>query len=190
MLSLKESDEQQELDQCTNTNRDAANYSGSLELDNDNAPLPLVMRRIPRFFRFDNAPPEATGLALDVYARGTVLMSSLFMGPALLTLATAEAEASCGADQGAACGEDVRIYGMKPSSLLSNIGTKNGVLYLVHAPCCTAYTLSISHMRYGSSALLQLSCRECWLHSFCLSLEPSSITHPTEDRSEFGLQCS
>jgi hypothetical protein len=82
-----------------------------------NAPLPRAIRRIPCFFRFDNVPPEATGLSLDAYARGVVLMSSLFMGPALLTLANEEAQASCDS-----CGEDARIYGMKPSSLLSNIG--------------------------------------------------------------------
>lgn len=81
------------------------------------APLPLVMRRIPRFFRFDNATPEATGLALDAYARGTILMSSLFMGPALLTLANDAAQKECND-----CGDNARIYDMKPSSLLSNIG--------------------------------------------------------------------
>ena len=83
----------------------------------DDVPLPLAMRRIPRCFRFNNAPPEATGLSLDAYARGAVLMSSLFMGPALLTLANDQAQISCNN-----CGEDARIYGMKPSSLLSNIG--------------------------------------------------------------------
>lgn len=82
------------------------------------APLPLVMRRIPRCLRFDNGPLEATGLSFDAYARGAVLMSSLFMGPALLTLANDAAQEKCND-----CGvDDARIYGMKPSSLLSNIG--------------------------------------------------------------------
>lgn len=87
------------------------------------APLPPVLRYVPRLFRFDNAPPEATGLAIDMYARGTILMSSLFMGPALLSLARNEAQERCND-----CGDDARIYGMKPSSLLSNIATASGLL--------------------------------------------------------------
>jgi hypothetical protein len=65
------------------------------------------------------APPEGTGLSLDAYAWGVVIMSSLLMGraQALLTLANnADTSKSCDS-----CGEDTRIYGMKPSSLLSNI---------------------------------------------------------------------
>jgi MFS-type transporter involved in bile tolerance (Atg22 family) len=94
-----------------------------------NAPLPRAIRRIPCFFRFDNVPPEATGLSLDAYARGVVLMSSLFMGPALLTLANEEAQASCDSR-----GEDARIYGMKPSSLLSYIAIVTGVLTALILP--------------------------------------------------------
>jgi MFS-type transporter involved in bile tolerance (Atg22 family) len=86
------------------------------------APLPLAMRSIPRLFRFDNAKPEATGLAIDMYARGTILMSSLFMGPALLSLARNAAQEQCND-----CGDDARIYGMKPSSLLSNIAIASGL---------------------------------------------------------------
>ena len=39
------------------------------------------LSRIPRFFRYENRPPEATALALDVLARATILMSSIFLGP-------------------------------------------------------------------------------------------------------------
>ena len=109
-------DNGEEIPENDSFDRGAIHISLSANVKQD-APLPLAMRRIPRFFRFDNAPPEASGLALDAYARGTILMSSLFMGPALLTLANDEAQEQC--DN---CGEDARIYGMKPSSLLSNIG--------------------------------------------------------------------
>ena len=47
----------------------------------------LVSTHIPRFFRFDRAPVEATGLSVDMYTRATIIMSSLFLGPALLELA-------------------------------------------------------------------------------------------------------
>jgi len=98
-----------------------------------NAPLPLIMRRIPRLLRFDDGPPEATGLSLDAFARGTILMSSLFMGPALLTLANKAAQEKCND-----CGDDARIYGMKPSSLLSNIGMCDVVI-----PCSLHFVMPL-----------------------------------------------
>lgn len=87
------------------------------------AERPPILRYVPRIFLFENAPPEATGLALDVYARGAVVMSSLFIGPALLQLATDATEAECDQEN---C--DTRIYGMKPSSLLSNIAIASGLI--------------------------------------------------------------
>ena len=107
-----------------------------------NAPLPIAMRRVPRFFRFDNAPPEATGLAIDMYARGTILMSSLFMGPALLSLAYNEAQADCNN-----CGDDARIYGMKSSSLLSNIAIASGLLGALILPLFGAIVDHTPHRR-------------------------------------------
>ena len=52
---------------------------------------------IPRCCKWDNfdAPREATGLSLDYYARGHVLMSSMVLGPALLELAQAAAQLNC-----------------------------------------------------------------------------------------------
>ena len=135
----KEEDGQQGLD-----DEEAVDEYQDGSLSNDikaDAPLPLVMRRIPRFFRFDNASPEATGLTLDAYARGTVLMSSLFMGPALLTLANDAAQEKCNN-----CGDDARIYGMKPSSLLSNIGmcvflSYRAILCFLKSRYCNLYHL-------------------------------------------------
>lgn len=93
-----------------------------LSFDED-APRPLSFRFVPWLFRFDHGPPEATGLAIDIYARGAVLMSSLFLGPALLELAANAAKEN-----------DGRVYHMKPSSLLSNIAIASGLLATVTLP--------------------------------------------------------
>ncbi|KAL3769545.1 hypothetical protein ACHAW5_006297 [Stephanodiscus triporus] len=50
-------------------------------------------------------------------------MSTIFLGPALLRLAN-EAASAGGSD----CGDDCRIYGMRPTSLLANIGVFGGLL--------------------------------------------------------------
>lgn len=89
-------------------------------------------RYIPRMFLFDRyrAPVEASGLAFNAFARGAVAMSTLFLGPALLKLARAQAEAACGQEyDDAECGEGGgRVYGMRPTSLLTNIGVFSGLL--------------------------------------------------------------
>lgn len=109
---------------------DTFGHDAIMDTPDGDTPPPLGMRRIPRCFRFDNALPEATGLSLDAYARGVLSMSSLFMGPALLQLANNAAQEQCHD-----CGEDdARIYGMKPSSLLSNIAIVVGVLNAVILP--------------------------------------------------------
>jgi hypothetical protein len=83
-----------------------------------------ILRYVPRIFKFDHAPIEATGLSLDIYARATIVVSgsfcndwilvcfwqllislhclfswrqmgSLFLGPTLLTLAAEEAQIYC-----------------------------------------------------------------------------------------------
>jgi UMF1 family MFS transporter len=80
---------------------------------------------VPRLFLFadiEGAPPEATGLALCSIARGAASMSTIFLGPALLRLA---GDASvCDAAGGSSC----RVYGMRPTSLLANIGVFGGLL--------------------------------------------------------------
>lgn len=102
------------------------------------------LARVPRLFRYDNAhhQPEATGLALDIFARATILMSSIFLGPALLELATDALEHACRdtyppeteQEQLDACVEDGRIFGFYPSSLLSNIAIVSGLLSSVAMP--------------------------------------------------------
>lgn len=127
-------------------------------------PMPLHFRWIPCCFRYDHGPLEATGLTLDAYARGYILMSSIFLGPALLQLATAAAAAAT--TVGTACivtandDDDVvtastdattttcqvaRIYGMKPSSLLSNIAVVTGLLTSCSMPLVGAI---VDHTSY------------------------------------------
>lgn len=76
---------------------------------------------------YKDAPIEATGCAIDVYARSSIFMSTFFVGPALLKLATQQAVDMSGClaeDEGYdECEEGSRIYGFKPSSLLTNMGT-------------------------------------------------------------------
>lgn len=92
-----------------------------------------MVHRIPRFFRFDGAPVEATGLSVDMYARATIVMSTLFLGPALLELAKEEGNQQClqydeTTPEWQQCVDNVRIHGFKPSSLLSNIAVAGGIL--------------------------------------------------------------
>lgn len=92
-----------------------------------------VVNRVPWFFRFDRAPIEATGLSIDMYTRATIVMSSLFLGPALLELASDQVKGECqqfseDTEHYGACLDEVRIYGFKPSSLLSNIAVAGGIL--------------------------------------------------------------
>lgn len=83
---------------------------------------------VPRFFRYENGPLEAVGLNIDFYTRATILMSSMFLGPALLQLASKAA----GCDNEQHC--DNRIHGMKPSSLLSNIAIFSNVFVAILMP--------------------------------------------------------
>ena len=96
---------------------------------------PFFFRYIPRCMRWDynghddrHSPIEATGCAVDMYARATMYLVGIFVGPALLELASSQAaaEASCDTVEGDrdSCieGGEARVYGFKPSSLLTNMG--------------------------------------------------------------------
>ena len=93
-----------------------------------------AMRYVPRWMRFENAPVEATGLSVDVYAKATIIMSSLFLGPALLELATDAAEQACRDEGTENCNDNAKIYGFRPSSLLSNIAVVSGLLCATFLP--------------------------------------------------------
>lgn len=86
-----------------------------------------IIRLIPPCMRFENAPLEANGLAVDVYARAGLLMSFMFLGPVLLDLATEAAEKAC-VEAGLDSCEHAKIHGFRPSSLLSNMAVTTGLL--------------------------------------------------------------
>lgn len=117
------------------------------------APLPSALRWVPPCLRFtpessitrntlvesdgDNSVPiEATGLALDNAAMGPIFMASLFLGPALLKLATAAAGCDPAGEANGTTTDDMditttctkTIYGFRPSSLLSNMAVASGIL--------------------------------------------------------------
>lgn len=122
-------------------------------MNDDSAPLyhdhvhvmPRHHQQIPSFFRcfpklcgFKNSPIEATGLSMINFGKGAVTMSTIFLGPALLALANDAAQANCNTDNEAIdtqCNEnDQRVYGMKPSSLLTVIGVVSGLLSTIFLP--------------------------------------------------------
>ena len=96
---------------------------------------PSFFAYIPRIFRFDNAPIEATGIAMSFYSRFQIFMASLYVGVGMLQLATAEAIQQCqDAVNHDSCVQNARVYGFKPSSLLTNIGVIAGFFITVLLP--------------------------------------------------------
>ncbi|GMH95027.1 hypothetical protein TrVE_jg5356 [Triparma verrucosa] len=73
--------------------------------------------------------PEVTAWALDASARGAMVISGIFLGVALLSAAKTAAGCQLNDDL---CGEDPectgKVYGFKPSSLLSIMGMVVGLL--------------------------------------------------------------
>jgi UMF1 family MFS transporter len=113
---------------------------------------PSFFHYIPSPFRFDNDPIEATGLTLDMFARATVIMAGIFLGPALLELATAEAMEQCDVDvDEETCAETARIHGFKPSSLLTNIAIVSGIVSNVLLPLVGAVVDHTSYRRQVGS---------------------------------------
>ena len=78
----------------------------------------------------DSSRWMSKGLGMDFFARGVVTMSSLVLGPALLSLATQQAVLNQVDDPT----ETLTIYGFRPSSLLSNIAVLSGVLSTLFLP--------------------------------------------------------
>ena len=106
------------------------------------------------------APIEATGLAYNSFARGAVAMSTIFLGPALLKLAeeAATSNNNCNYDEDNHYGNDDdidsnciqgggRIYGMKPTSLLTNIGVFSGLISSVFTPLFGALVDHTNHRK-------------------------------------------
>jgi MFS-type transporter involved in bile tolerance (Atg22 family) len=114
---------------------------------------------------------EATGLALNSIARGLVGMSSLFLGPALLILAQDAAVKEGGGcndsnnnyngQDDSSCNDndnEGRVYGMRPSSLLTNIGVFSGVFSAILLPLFGAIVDHTPHRKaIGQWAAILLS---------------------------------
>mmetsp|Transcript_32673 Transcript_32673/g.48382 ORF Transcript_32673/g.48382 Transcript_32673/m.48382 type:complete len:506 (+) Transcript_32673:158-1675(+) len=118
------------------------------QYENNETMRPFFFSRIPKFLRFDNAPIEATGCAINMWGRATLLMASIFLGPALLELASIQAQkqSSCEIDDDDCLG-NAKVYGFKPSSLLANIATVSGVMSAVSSPIVGAIIDHTPHRR-------------------------------------------
>ena len=106
---------------------------------------PSFFSKIPRFFRFDNAPTDATGLSLNAFARGHVVVTAAFIGPALLFLANQAAQEKCTLDNALYCQNNAKIHGFKPSSLLTNMATISRLIGAISLPVLGAV---IDHTPY------------------------------------------
>ena len=106
----------------------------------DHPTMPSCIRCFPTLCGFKTGPIEATGLVLINFGKGAVTMSTIFLGPALLSLANDAAKAHCKSydnteNVDSQCDENgQRVYGMKPSSLLTVIGVISGLLSTIFLP--------------------------------------------------------
>ena len=106
----------------------------------DHPTVPSCIRCFPKLCGFKSGPIEATGLVLINFGKGAVTMSTIFLGPALLSLANDAAKAQCKShsdneNMDSQCDEnEQRVYGMKPSSLLTVIGVVSGLLSTIFLP--------------------------------------------------------
>ena len=93
---------------------------------------------VSRFRLVRDAPIEVKGCAIDVYARAPIYMAAFFVGPALLKLASQQAIEmnGCSAEDNGyeECVEESRIYGFKPSSLLTNMKSLASLVSMVSLP--------------------------------------------------------
>ena len=127
MISLSEySDEGDRLRQRLQSSPERR-LSGEIA-DTKSFVRPRIFKHIPSLVRFDNSPTDATGLSFDYLARACIVMSTVFLGPALLDLSTQAAHCPNMQD----C--DERVFGMKPSSLLTSIAMVSGFLSAISMP--------------------------------------------------------
>lgn len=131
-----------DIDASEHSADDAAVY---LTPTDDQQTLPAAaLRWVPRCLRYDHgAPVEATGLAVDNWAMGPIFMASMFLGPALLQLATEAA--GCVYNEDDIC--DNRVYGFRPSSLLSNMAVVAGLIVPITLPLVGAIVDHTPHRK-------------------------------------------
>lgn len=88
-----------------------------------------LVRTMKSLFK-ETDPMEARGLWIDQLARGTVFMSYMFLGPALLE----SAKAAGGCTENDEDDDHCRVYGIRPSSLLSTMATIGGGVSVIIMP--------------------------------------------------------
>jgi MFS transporter, UMF1 family len=110
-----------------------------------------ILKYVPSIFRFDRAPIEATGISLDSFTRGSVLATHWFIGPVILSLAQHQVRKECTEEVATAdfseCEANGRVYGFKPTSLLSNIMVVAGVVGAVLLPIIGAIVDHTPHRK-------------------------------------------
>jgi MFS transporter, UMF1 family len=91
---------------------------------------PRIFPLLPKLFRYDDDVNEATGLTIDAYAKATMFMASVFFGPALLQLGKDIVAIKCegNLDDEVDCETNTRVYGFKPTSVLTNIAVFAGLI--------------------------------------------------------------
>lgn len=99
--------------------------------------------------------PDATGAGMIRMGNGPVLASNFFLAISLLTLA--KKQIGCYFDDDTVESECGKVYGFKPSSLLTNIGVVAGVLTALFLPFIGAIVDCTTHRRtvgYISATIL------------------------------------
>ena len=93
-------------------------------------PLGDCLVRTMKSLFLETDPMEARGLWIEQLARGVIFMSYMFLGPAILESAKAAGGCTETDEDDSHC----RVYGIRPSSLLSTIATIGGVVSVIIMP--------------------------------------------------------
>ena len=122
------------------------------------------------------------GLAIDVYGRATIGMSSIFLGPALLHLANIAAGCSSTSSTSTNLNEEQvdnntttntictnTIYGFRPSSLLTNIAAISGIVGCMALPFIGSIMDHTHYRKYIGSISGILLCIIKIIEFICLS---------------------
>ena len=118
--------------------------STSHKSDDDSIQPNSIVKFLTRPFSFGpDAPIEATGAAVDIFARATIGMSAMFLGPALLELASLAAGCPDSETSDEDC--DLTIHGFHPSSLLTMIAVVSSIIVSVTLP---VFGSIVDHTRF------------------------------------------
>ena len=126
---------------------------------------PFFFKYLPKAVRYDDAQNEATGVALDLIVRATLVVCPVFIGPVLLILAHKQAVSDCKAAGNIHCA-DAKIYGVKPSSLLTLMATIGGLGGAITLPIAGSI---VDHTRFRRmvgilSAIVMIAVKGVELH--------------------------